>query len=118
MKILRILFLLAGILLLLVGTGAAIVNRTAVGTSYNCQDAERFSKEADEAKKQQESAKDPVTAKAAEAKAKEKHGFYMIASKSCAERNDALLLWFVAFLGVGGLGLVLTASSFFLRRRR
>lgn len=117
MKILRILVLLAGIVLLLAGTGAAIVNRTAVGTSYNCQDAERFSKEADDAKKQLDSAKDPATAKAAESKAKEKHSFFMIASKTCAEQNDALLVWFVAFLGVGGLGFVLTASSFFLRGR-
>ena len=117
MKILRILVLLVGILLLLVGTGAAVVNRTSVGTSYNCQDAERFSKEADEAKKQLESAKDPAAAKAAESKAKEKHGYYMIASKSCSERNDALFIWFAAFLGLGGVGFVLTASSFFLRRR-
>lgn len=117
MKIVRILVLLAGVFLLLVGTGAAIVNRTAVGTSFNCQDADRFAKEADEAKKQMESSKDPAIVTAAEKRAREKHTYYMIASKTCAEQNDALLLWLVGFLAVGGLGFLLFAGSFLIRRR-
>lgn len=113
-KILGWALLVFGLLMMLGGFGAAIVNRTT--DPYLCQQADRYMKEAEEASREVQTARGTPREADALRKLTDKNSRLKISTEACGDTLDYYRWWFFALLAIGGLGLVTAIFGFFIRR--